>query len=74
VATVWAKDKSGWSLVSCEVEPELKPAAFPSPPQVSAASSEPALPVIDGDPELKRSVGDFLDAWYLRKDAVAAFA
>jgi len=73
VSTIWAKDKTGWSLVSFHAGAEVRPGAVSSgPPEVSAAPSEP-LPVIDGDPAMSRAIEGFLNAWYLKKDAAAAF-
>lgn len=68
VATVWAKDKSGWTLVSYDRDPQVKP-EMPAAPLVESQ----ALPVVAGDPAMIRAAAEFHDAWYLRKDGEAAF-
>lgn len=73
VATIWAKGDSGWLLVSYDVEPEFKRGAPPAAPE-AATASEPALQVVDGDPSMTRAATEFLEAWYVRKDAAAAFS
>lgn len=73
VATVWAKEKGAWMLVSYDVEPEFKPGAFPASQPPQPAPSEPPLPVIGGDPEMKLAARRFLEAWYLRRDSESAF-
>ena len=73
VATVWARENGAWKLMSYAVEPEFRPGTLPSAPPSVAASSEPATPMIDGDPAMQRAARDFLHAWFVRKDAAAAF-
>lgn len=69
VALVWAEDKSGWRLVSYAVEPEAKAATIPNAVTVEVA----AVQTDPGNPEMIRSAGDFLRAWFVRKDVPVAF-
>jgi hypothetical protein len=73
VATLWTKEKDVWQLVAYDVEPEFKPGMLPAAPATPPATAEPVLPVIDGNPDMLRAAGDFFDAWFMRKDAAAAF-
>jgi hypothetical protein len=73
VATLWAKEGGVWKLVSYDAEPEFRPGALPAAPPAAPATAEPVLPVIDGNPDMLRAAADFFDAWFMRKDATAAF-
>lgn len=73
VATIWAKEQTGWTLVSYDVEPEIRPGAFVIPSIPQAPSAEPALAVVEGAPSLKRAVAAFHEAWFQKKDVSAAF-
>jgi hypothetical protein len=68
VATVWAKDSTGWTLVSYDVEPEFRPGALPQ----SVPPESPSLPVVPGDPAMVRAAKGFLEAWVVKKDIAAA--
>ena len=71
VATLWAKEKGVWTLVAYDVEPEISGGTIAS--SMPAAPEAAPLPVVEGDPDMRRAAADFLQAWYLRKDAAAAF-
>lgn len=73
VATVWARENGAWKLMSYDVEPQFRQGTLPSAPPPLAASSEPATPMIDGDPAMQRAARDFLQTWFVRKDPAAAF-
>jgi len=73
VATLWAQDKGAWTLLAYDAEPEWGAGASPESQPAQPVASEEALPVVNGDPGMKKAVKDFLEAWYLRKDAAAAF-
>jgi hypothetical protein len=73
VATVWAKENGVWKLVAYDVEPEFKPGVLPAAPAPAAAAAEPVLPVVDGNPDMIRAAAEFFNAWFMRKDAAAAF-
>jgi hypothetical protein len=71
VATIWAAEKGTWTLVAYDVEPEAEPGAVPNTMPATGAPATPALPVVRGDPAMNRAAKGFLEAWFLRKDAVA---
>jgi hypothetical protein len=73
VATLWAKEDAGWKLIAYDVEPEFRPGVLPAAPPPPTATAEPVLPIIDGNPDMLRAAADFFDAWFIRKDAAAAF-
>ncbi len=73
VATLWARENGVWKLIAYDVEPEFKAGVLPAAPAATPAAAEPVLPVIDGNPDMLRATADFFNAWFVRKDAAAAF-
>ena len=73
VATLWTRENGVWRLVAYDFEPEFKAGVLPAAPAPEPAAAEPVLPVIDGNPDMLRAATDFFDAWFIRKDAAAAF-
>ncbi len=73
VLTLWAQEDGVWRLVTYRAEPELIPGSMPAAPPSLPAAGEPALPVIEGNPDMIMAAADFFDAWFVRKDVPAAF-
>jgi hypothetical protein len=74
VATLWAKERGYWKLISYEVEPEFQRNRVPNTEPDVTSGDIPPLRYVDGDRAMIRAANDFLEQWLLRRNLDRAMA
>jgi len=74
VAVLWAKQEGYWKIISYDLEPEYESYRVPDTTSAAAvAAAVPATTWVDGDKDLIRNAGDFLNRWFVRNRPDEAF-